>query len=155
MKKKIIICVMLIVFLVALVPFPQNINRTFYGMNISDGEKASITIDMKYLRFLIFKDKIYGEITVTSEDKSTVYGEHLHYAGVWPANNDDKIMHVLSGFQYDAGINAMEPVIVYLSRDFNKILIREQKKDITKQYIGNIEENGIEETSEYFVGYID
>lgn len=155
MKKKIIICAAVLLALIALVPIPKNINRTFYGVETYTDENVNITIDMSYLRFLLLEDKMYGEITVESESESTVYGEHMSYQGLFPTNNDDKTMHSLAGFRYDIEKDTMLPVVIYLSRDFDKILISDRAVGITKQYIGHIEENKAEEVLEYFGGYTD
>ena len=155
MKKKIMICVIVVLALIALVPIPQNINRTFYGVETYTGENVNIIIDMNYLRFLLLEDKMYGEITVESKNELTVYGEHMSHQGMFPTNNDDKTMHCFAGFRYDIEKDSMLPVVIYLSRDFDKILISDRAVGITKQYIGHIEENKAEEVLEYFVGYAD
>lgn len=155
MKKKIIICAVIISTIIALVPIPKNINQTFYGVETYTGENVNITIDMNYLRFLLLEDKMHGEITVTSKNELTVYGEHMSYQGLFPTNNDDKTMHFLAGFRYDIEKDTMLPVVIYLSRDFDKILISDRAVGITKQYIGHIAKNKTDEVLEYFVGYAD
>ena len=174
MKKKLIICAIIMASCISLLPFPQNIEQTFHGMNTSNGEKARIRMDMKYLHFLIFKDKIYGEITVTTEKESIVYGKHLSYTGLYPTNNEDKTMFAFNGvylngdtYMRDYGngllgtdIVGFEPIRVFLSRDFSKIVVYHSangktEKKATKQYIGNVEENKEEETLEYFIGFVE
>lgn len=149
MKRKWIICAIVIVFILVLLPFPQKVERKFFGENISNDEKISIAIDLSYLRFLLLPDKMYGEITVTSGNKSTVFGEHLSYVGRYPTNNEEKTMHAFTGFRYDADANKMISAGVYLSRDFDKILVRDDETE----YIGNVAENKEEETAAYFAGY--
>ena len=149
MKRKLIICAIVIVFILVLLPLPQKVERKFFGENISNGEKISIAIDLNYLRFLLLPDKMYGEITVTSGNKSTVFGEHLSYAGRYPTNNEDKTIHAFTGFRYDADENTIMSAGIFLSRDFDKILVRDDETE----YIGNVAENKEEETAAYFVGY--
>ncbi len=172
MKKKIIICGVVIIALVCLLPFPQKIERTFFGINTFSGEPAEITLSMNYLRFLFLNDKMSGEITVTSEGKTTVYGSSMFYVGLWPLNNEDKTMHAFTGFYFnpetimhDYGDGVLGSKVVgseianaYISRDFNKILLyhvpSEEAQDAEpKQYIGNIEGNKENETVGYFKGY--
>lgn len=57
MKKKLIISFIVVILLVSLLPFPQNIERTYYGVNAENGEKVDIVLDMKHFRFLFLKDK--------------------------------------------------------------------------------------------------
>jgi len=57
MKKKLIIGFVVVILLISLLPFPQNIERTYYGVNAENGEKVDIVLDMKYLRFLFLTNK--------------------------------------------------------------------------------------------------
>ena len=155
MKKKIVKYIVIIALFLALVPFPQKIKCEYYGTDVLSNKNASITVDMIYLRFLLLKDKLSGEIVVTSENETVVYGEHMNYSGLCPTNNADKTMHAIHGFRYDLIDNQMMPVSVYLSRDFNRIAITDREPGVTKQYIGNIKQNKIEETVEFFSGFIE
>ena len=53
MKKKLIIGFVVVILLISLLPFPQNIERTYYGVNAENGEKVDIVLDMKYLSQLL------------------------------------------------------------------------------------------------------
>lgn len=158
MKRKVIILVIAVVLLLVLLPFPQRVEQTYYGVNTASGEKVSISANMHYFRFLILKDKLRGKVTVTQGNQSVIYGEHLHYQGLWPSNNEDKTFHALVGWRYadetkEGKPIGFEPAHIYLSRDFSKVLIGETRDDGKSQYVGNTEENRTEETLVYFVGY--
>lgn len=174
MKKRIIsfcIVVAVLLGLIALLPYPQRIERTFYGINSFNGEKANISFDMTFLRFLFKRDRMCGEVTVTCGGKKTLYTENdLQYIGYWPLDNEDKTLHYLGGFYWNTDIvtyndkgekdiGDFESIRAYLSKDFSKIVIyhepSEKAEDTEpKQYIGNIEENKEEETKQYFGRYI-
>ena len=174
MKKKIIsFCVVIVALcgLIALVPYPQKIERTFYSVNSFNGEKATISFDMTYLRYLFRRDRFDGEVTVTCGDKITVYTENdLQYIGYWPLDNKDEHLHYLGGFYYNTDIvtyndkgekdiGDFESIRAYLSKDFSKIVLyhepSEKAEDTEpKQYIGNVEENKEQETIQYFGRYI-
>ncbi len=175
MKKKLIIGFVVVFLLISLLPFPQNIDRTYYGVNTENGEKVDIALDMKYLRFLFLNDKIYGTITVKTETETFAYGEHLHYSGQTPSvNNANDRAHDFSGWYYNETMYmkkyengtvskmpvGFEPLLVHISSDFTKILILHNKRgEIETQegsrYIGNVEQNQLEDTKEYFLGYYD
>lgn len=173
MKRIIIVGCIVLIVLISLLPFPQKIERTFYGVNTSNGEKATINLNIKYLRFLFLKDNIYGKITVTSENETITYGKHLQYSGLCPSNNENEF-HAFSGWylnndtytrDYGNGISGtdivgFEPTIVYLSRDFDKILLLHNTNGKTethkaKRYIGNVSENQEDETAKYFTGFYE
>lgn len=175
MKKKLIIGFVVVVLLISLLPFPQKVDRTFYGVNTQNGEKVDITIDMKYLRFLLLKDKMYGTITVKTETETFSYGEYLHYTGQSHSeNNAGDYAHDFSGWyyndtvymrEYENGVISpspigMESLLVHISSDLNKILIlHDTSGEIENRekgrYIGNVNQNQLEETKEYFAGYYD
>ena len=179
MKKKLIIVFLIIILLISLLPFPQKIEKTFYGVNTENGEKVDISLDMNYLRFLFLKDNIYGTITVKTETETFTYGEHLHYVGKSPINQEKDIAHNFSGWYYNetmymkeyenGSVSKMpigfEGLLVHISSDFDKILIfhnttfQNETGEITtrenSRYIGNIEQNQIEQTKEYFSGCYD
>lgn len=52
MKKKLVIGAIVIILLISLFPYPQKIDRTYYGVNTGNGETIDISVNMKYLRFL-------------------------------------------------------------------------------------------------------
>ncbi len=179
MKKKLIISFVTIIagliLLISLLPFPQNIERTYYGVNTKNGENVDISLDMKYLRFLFLKDKIYGTITVKTATETFTYGEHLHYTGQsHSANNTGDYAHDFNGWyynetmymkKYENGIVSKAPVgfegvLAHISSDFNKILILhntsgEIETQEDSRYIGSVEEGQLEEAKEYFSGYYD
>ncbi len=175
MKKKLIFGFVVVFLLISLLPFPQNIDRTYHGVNTENGEKVDIALDMKYLRFLFLNDKIYGTITVKTETKTFAYGEHLHYSGQTPSvNNANDRAHDFSGWYYNETMYmkkyengtvskisvGFEPLLVHISSDFTKILILHNTRgEIETQedsrYIGNVEQNQLEDTKEYFLGYYD
>lgn len=174
-KKKLIIGIVVVILLISLLPFPQHIERTYYGVNTGNGEKVDIALDMKYLRYLFLNDKIYGTITVKTETETLTYGEYLHYSGQTPSvNNANDRAHDFSGWYYNENIYmkeyengavsempvGFEPLLVHISSDFNNILILhktsgkiETQED--RRYIGSIEQNQLEDTKEYFSGYYD
>jgi len=161
MKKIIISCIVIIVLvaLIVLLPYPQRIKRTFYGVNSFDGEKANISFDMTYYRYLFKRDTISGEIAVTCGEKTTIYREkHLQYNGLWPLNNEDKNLHFFVGWYYNVDLSSvpiLESVRVYLSKDFNKIVLYHEPEDSEpKQYIGNVEQGKEQEAMRYFEEYI-
>ncbi len=163
MRKKIIIsCVVIIVLaaLIVLLPYPQRIKRTFYGVNSFDGEKANISFDMTYYRYLFKRDTISGKVTVTCGEKTTVYKENdLQYiTDAWPLNNEDETLHFFIGWYFNADLlpePILESVRLYLSKDFNKMVLYHEPEDSEpKQYIGNIEQGKEQETIQYFEEYI-
>lgn len=175
MKKKLIIGFAVVILLISLLPFPQNIERTYYGVNTENGEKIDIFLDMKYLKFLFLKDNISGTITVKTEKETFNYGEHLHYLGQTPSvNNANDRAHDFSGWYYNETMYmkkyengtvskapvGFEPLLVHISSDFTKILILhntsgevENQKD--SRYIGSVKLNQLENAKEYFSGYYD
>ena len=58
MKKKLLVWGIVVILLVSLVPIPQSIDRTFYGVDTLNGKDVDISLDVTYLRFLFLKDKI-------------------------------------------------------------------------------------------------
>lgn len=162
MKKKIIIsCIVIIVIvvLISLLPYPQRIKRTFYGFNSFDNKKATISFDMTYYRYLFKRDTISGEVAVTCGEKTTVYTEKdLQYHGLWPLNNEDKTLHYFIGWYFNVDLlpePILESVRLYLSKDFNKMVLYHEPEDSEpKQYIGNIEQGKERETIQYFEEYI-
>ena len=175
MKKKLIIGFVVVILLISLLPFPQNIERTYYGVNAENGEKVDIVLDMKYLRFLFLKDKMSGTITVKTDKETFTYGEYLNYTGLSHSkNNDEDYTHDFSGWYYNENMYmkkyengtvskmpiGFESLLVHISSDFNKILILHNittngeivgRED--RRYIGSVEQNNLEETKEYFSGY--
>lgn len=174
MQKRIMLCCIIFVILlgfIALLPYPQSIERKFYGLNSMNGEKANISFDMTYFRYLLRKDKMLGEVRVTCGEKTTVYTEKdLQYIGDWPLDHEDETLHYFSGFYWNADIvtynergekdiGDFESIFAYLSKDFTKFVLYHEpseRSDDTapKQYVGNIEENKVQETIAYFGRYI-
>ena len=140
--------------------YPQRIKRTFYGVNSFDGEKANISLDMTYYRYLFKRDTISGEIAVTCGEKTTVYKENdLQYiTDAWPLNNEDKTLHFFVGWYFNVDLlpePILESVRLYLSKDFNKMVLYHEPQDSEpKQYIGNVEQGKEQETIRYFGEYI-
>ncbi len=174
MKKKLIIGFVVLILLISLLPFPQNIERTYYGINTENGEKVDIALDMKYLRFLFLNDKMYVTITVKTETETFVYGDHLNYQGQTFIHQEKDTVHDFSGWynnhimymkEYENGaISKMpvgsEPLLVHISSDFDKILILHNTKGVIEtqedsRYIGSVEQNQLEHTKEYFSGFYD
>lgn len=180
MKKKLLIGFAVVILLISLLPFPQSMERTYYGINTENGEKVDIALDMKYLRFLFLKDKMYGTITVKTGEETFTYGEHLHYIGQSHSkNNAGDYAHDFNGWYYnenmymkkyeDGTVSKMpigfEGLLVHISSDFDKILIFhnttfhnasgeiESRED--SRYIGSVKQNQLEDTKEYFSGYYD
>lgn len=162
MRKRIIVfCVVILVLfgLIALLPYPQRIERTFYGVNSFNGEKANISFDMTYFRYLFKRDTISGEVTVTCGEKTTVYKENdLLYHGFWPLDNEDETLHFFVGWYLNVDMLPevqLESLRLYLSKDFNKMVLYHNPEDSEpKQYIGNVEKNKEQETIQYFGEYI-
>ncbi len=184
MKKKLIVWGVVILLLISLLPFPQKIERTFYGIDTIDGQKADISLDMTYLRFLFLKDKIYGTIDVKTEKETFTYGEYLHYIGqTLSVNNENDNAHDFSGWHWndetytrDYGNGALgtatvgfEPLLVHMSSDFDKILIlhnpgqkidahnadEENESQEERRYVGCTDKNQLKEAEKYFIGYYD
>lgn len=182
--KKIITWGIIIILLVSLLPIPQSIDRTFYGVNTTNGESVDISLDMTYLRFLFLKDKMYGTIDVKTKEETFTYGENLNYIGQTPSvNNAGDKAHNLSGWyyndtmymrEYEKGIVSpspigMEAVSVHLSSDFSKILIfhregqkiyahnpnEETEKREKRRFVGCTDKNQLENAKKYFIGYYD
>ena len=102
MKKKLIIWGVVIIFLISLLPFPQRIEKTFYGIDTIGGQKADIELGMTYLRFLFLKDKVYGTIDVKTETEAFAYGENLYYIGRTPSvNNANDKAYDFTGWYYN------------------------------------------------------
>ena len=97
MKKKLIIGLIIVVILCSFIPIPKTINKTFYGVNTISNEEVSISIDMKYLRFLFLKDKLYGPITVETPNDTFVYGDLLHYTSYTSMDADRDMILAYSG----------------------------------------------------------
>ena len=174
MKKKLIIGFVVVILLISLLPFPQHIVRTYYGVNTENGEKVDIALDMKHLRFLFLNDKIYGTITVKTETETFTYGDHLNYLGQYSMLQEKDLAHYFSGWytnhtmymkEYEngavsKGIVGSEPLLVHISSDFDKILIVHNTKGVIEtqkdsRYIGCVEQNQLEHTKEYFSGFYD
>ncbi len=175
MKKKLIIVFVVVILLISLLPFPQNIVRTYYGVNTENGKKVDIALDMKYLRFLLLKDKMSGTITVKTETETFTYGEHLHYTGQSHSeNNAGDYAHNFNGWyyndmmymkKYENGTASKMPIgfeglLVHISSGFDKILIFHNANEEIgtredSRYIGSAEQNQLEEAKEYFAGYYD
>ena len=134
-----------------------------------------MTFDMKYLRFLFLNDKLYGTITVRTETETFSYGEYLHYSGQSSSvNNANDYAHDFFGRYYNDTMYireyvngvvspspiGMEPLLVHISSDFNKILILhnvsgEIENQEDARYIGSVNQNQLEEAKQYFTGYYD
>lgn len=172
--KKFLIPALIVILLLLLVPFPKHVETSYFALDSFSGEKATITLDMTYYRFLVLKDKMTGTISVTTPQGTTVYGEHLNYSGLWPSNNEDKTMHALNGvyfnetsYMHDYGDGVLgsrlvgfEPVRVFLSPDFTKILLSHQGNERpestkTKEYIGHQEEGKTDVAATYFIGFTE
>ena len=72
-KKAIISAIIIILILISVLPLPQKIEKNYYGYDTISGETVDVSLNMKHLRFLLFKDKMSGEIRVTNGDEVTVY----------------------------------------------------------------------------------
>lgn len=175
MKKKWIIGIVVIILLISLLPFPQKVYRTFYGVNTENGEMVDITLDMTYLKFLFLNNKMSGTITVSTDTETFSYGELLHYTGQSHSeNNAGDYAHDFSGWyyndtmymkDYENGVKSpspvgMESVMVHISSDFNKILILhntsgERVSRKKSRYIGSVTQDRLEEAKKYFLGYYD
>ena len=159
MQKKLILGFITGILLISLLPFPQNIERTYHGINTTNDEAVDITLDMKYLRFLFLDHKLYGSITVKTETETFTYGEHLHYLGQFP-NKDGDYSHRLSGWYYNetmymkeyenGSVSKMpvgfESLDIHISSSFDNILISHHKSgEIATQtdceYIGSVDKN--------------
>ena len=166
MKKVIITVCVVLILLIALVPIPQKVTRTYHAVNTLNGESAEITLDMMYLRFLFLKDRLNGEIAVTSASRTTVYGEHMYYAGMFPSNHEDVLIHWLTGWHMNeekstAGDNIVgsEQAIAYISRDFNHIVLQHNpRKDASdpqpREYVGTMEADSLSRTLTLFDGFV-
>lgn len=172
MKKKLFIFAGILILCVLLLPLPEKIEKTYNGVNINTGENVKINAEMRYLKFLVLKNKLYGKITLETEDEKLELGDDLAYTGLTPANNEDKTVHMLTGWHFnpntyvkDEGkdtqcteVEGFEAAIVYLSRDFNKILVYHQPKkngETEPRYytVGDAENDNTEETKTYFAGF--
>ena len=174
MKKKIIALVIVAVAVLTL-PLPQKIKNTYYGIDTVSGTKADIKTDLVHLRFLVFKDKFFGHIFVSTPDGTVDYGKDcLKYAYKVPADSKKDEMYALTGWYYNdtkyqkdygnglvgTNENGFEGVMVYFSNTFDKVLICHSTKEngennSNKRYIGNITENREKETLEFFSGFTD
>lgn len=170
MKKKLIVgfvVVIVVIFLISFLPFPQHIERTYYGVNTENGEQVDIALDMKYLRFLFLKDKISGTITVETETETFSYGERLDYTGQTSVlREEDPGHHFLGWYRNDTvdpGENenpVWEAYMVHISSDFDKILILHHasgdiEAEEDSRYIGSVEQSQLEDTKKYFSGYFE
>lgn len=184
MKKKLLVWGIVVILLVSLVPIPQSIDRTFYGVDTINGKDVDISLDVTYLRFLFLKDKIYGTIDVKTEEKTFTYGEDLHYLGQTPSvNNANDNAYDFSGWYWNdktytrdygngnlgTATVGFEPVLVHMSSDFDKILILHtpgQKIDEhnadegneqqeKRRFVGCTDKKQLEIAKNYFIGYYD
>lgn len=159
-KKAIISAIIIILILISVLPLPQKIEKTYYGYDTISGEPVDVSLNMKHLRFLLFKDKMSGEIRVTNGDEVTVYGQHLWYQGLWPLTNEDESCHFLTGWyikSYDGKTLDSDMLNACISKDFNQMTIYHLPAGAdrkTKQYICNVKDNKLDETMAYFGGYI-
>lgn len=165
MKKRIlIICIIIAVLLgfAVITPYPEKIEKTYYGTETYSGEKATISVDMTYMQYLLRRDKIYGEVTVVCGDKTICYQkDFFQYIGFWPLDEDPEAIHYFIGWYWDTDMiraGRIDSIRAYISKDLSRIMIyhhadENQEDSSPKQYIGNIEEGRNEETKEYFGPY--
>lgn len=161
MKKKRNICiaiVLLLVIAILFIPIPQKVEQRLYATDTPSGEQATIDIDLTFLRFLVLKDKMIGNISFDNADQSIVFGgRSSKWAySVYPTNNEDEQMHVLNGFWYDEINNTYNGYITYIGVDFDKMVLKlldENGND--REYIANVKKNKETETYNYFIGFVD
>ena len=172
MKKKLIIGLIIVVLLCSFIPIPKTINKTFYGVNTINNEEISISVEMKYMRFLFLNDNIYGSITVETPNDKFVYGDLLHYTSYTSMDADRDMIHNFSGWyyndtlymrEYENGILSkspvgMEPLLVHMNSSFDKILIMHStNEEISGQekgrYVGCLDKSKLEEAKDYFIGF--
>lgn len=177
--KKMITVFVLIIVLIFVLPLPKKVEKTYFGVNTENGETVDITLDMKYFRFFVIKDKLYGAITVKTPTETFVFGEHLHYTGQTSINQEKDLAHNFSGWYYNETMHlkeyengtvsqmpiGFEGLLAHISSDFDKILIfhnttfensaGEVETRGNSRYIGSAQPSQLEETKQYFSGYYD
>lgn len=146
--------------------------KDYHAIDTISNSTATISINMTYYNFLLFKDMIKGSILLEDGNKIYTYEpDSLFYVGMWPSNNQDKFFYAFNGFYFNTDTfqnstnGEAEPlgtefIQSYISPDFNKILVYhkgntklENQED--RQYVGCVENNKFEETIEYFSGYMN
>lgn len=175
MKKKFTYALIVTACLICVLPFPQKVVRRYYGINTETGERVDMELNMKYLRFLLLSDKMYGTVAVKNDTETVVYGEHLHYVGQSRSkNNAGDYAHDFNGWyynntmyikEYEDGTTSKVPVgfegvSAHISSDFNKILILHNTSGKIEnqnggRYIGSTAQNQQDEAKAYFLGYYD
>lgn len=159
--------------LAALLPLPQTVRRQYTAVDTFSGESAELAVDLTYLRFLLWQDRMVGEIRVTAQGGTRTYPtEYLRYQGQWPANHADTV-HAFSGWYRNnteimaedgngmmgSQIVGPEAAYAYISTDFRKIVLyHQQSKKLeharTWQYVGSDGQESLEEAQRYFEGYL-
>ncbi len=177
MKKRIKIllgALALLCVLILLLPFPTRVKKQFYATDTYSQKRADISVDITLFQYLLRKDKMKGNITVTTEDDTKVYeSDSLYYAGKWHSNNKDEFVHAFVGFymndetyqkDYGEGVEGsqiigMEAVNVFMSPGFEQLVLYHRQSEKlespeTWQFVGNVETGKSIETREYFKGYL-
>ena len=176
--KRIVFVAVIVAALILFVPFPQKIVQEYRGVDTVNGEKADITLDITYLRFLALRDKMTGTISVKSDTEELVYGDSLFYQGMYSVREED-CAHFFSGWYFDEGfymrrdefgtvgrmIIGSESTVGYISADFDKILLLHEDKKLTdsvepvtqkrRRFIGAVSEDAIPDALDYFTGHFD
>lgn len=173
MKKSFVVIIIAILAAILLLPLPKKIKRTYCAVDTLSGEEAVIHTDLTHLRFLMFKDRLFGSIELKKDDNTYLYGKHLSYQGQSPNNTGD-CLYDFGGWYFneemrlsdDENGNRMpvgfEAVCIHLSSDFNKILVlhhaenaRDNEKSDKMRFVGSTDKRALSAARDYFIGYYD
>ncbi len=172
MKKRFVV-IIAILLAAALLPLPQKIKRTYCAVDTLSGEEAVIRADLTHLRFLIFKDRLFGSIELKTDDNTYLYGKHLNYQGQSPNNTGD-CLYDFGGWYFNEETQlsddeygnrkplGFEAVLIHFSSDFDKILVLHHTKDTHNnersgkmRFVGSTDKAALAAARDYFTGYYD
>ncbi len=169
MKKVVIIgiAVILLAVVIWFAPYTQSLESTFYGVDTASGEPVEVTLGLKRTRYLLMDDQLQAEITATCGDLE-ISDKQLQYIGPWPLGNKGEEVYYFIGWYLNLDVrygdfsekitSELEPIDVYLSKDFSKIALcyrpSEHANDTTlRQFVASTDRDRIQETITYFGDY--
>ena len=151
MLKKLITALAIVVALVVLAPFPAHVGTTLYTTN---DELTTVLMDVWHLRYLLSENKLLGTITVATPFNSIRYGEHLNFRGLTPKGVGSERLYWFDGYRYDPDVNTMHPVQLYLTQNFDRVLIHEIRNGVPYTQVAGRRTADTAALQEFFAPYL-
>ena len=151
MQKRIITALAVVAILVAIAPLPRHIGTTLYT---TDDELTTVLMDVWDLKYLLWGDKLFGTVTVATPFSSTRYGEHLNFQGLTPEGMGEEQLYWFNGYRYDAEANTMFPVQLYLTQNFDRVLICESRDGVPYTQMAGRRNKDAATLREFFAPYL-